>query len=201
MHPNPAYRHGDSAALDALADRIGLGAIFLLTPDGPRVAHAPVLVGGGTLRFHLARGNALTRHLNGAQALACLTGPHAYVSARWYADAEQVSTWNYVALEYEGAVRRMDEAELLRQLTDLTERHEGRVRSGGIPWTMDKLSDKTRAQLLRGIVGFELAIEQRRETIKLAQHKRADERDRLIAGLEAEGASAIAALMRGGLPA
>src|SRR3546814_20484884 len=71
-------------------------------------SHAPVVLSDDrtTLQFHLARGNALTRHLGGAIALAVVQGPDAYVSASWYAEADQVPTWNYVAIEMEGVVDR-----------------------------------------------------------------------------------------------
>src|SRR3546814_12481048 len=76
-----------------------------------------------TLQFHLARGNALTRHLGGAIALAVVQGPDAYVSASWYAEADQVPTWNYVALAMEGVVRKLDDAELVAQLDTLSAAH------------------------------------------------------------------------------
>ena len=87
MHPNPIFRHEDTAALATLVERIGFAKIFLGTPDGPRVAHTPVMwAGEGRLRFHLARSNALTRHLDGAIGLAVVDGADGYVSPRWYDD-------------------------------------------------------------------------------------------------------------------
>ncbi len=70
MHPNPLYRSDDSAADAALVGQIGFGMVFAATPDGPRVAHTPLLMTeGGAVQFHLARSNALARHLDGATAL------------------------------------------------------------------------------------------------------------------------------------
>jgi transcriptional regulator len=200
MHPNQSFRHDDPALLETLVAEIGFGMVFAATPDGPRVAHVPLLsTGDGAVQFHLARGNALTRHLDGATALVVLNGPHGYVSPRWYPDggADQVPTWNYLALELEGRVRRMDGDGLLGLVTALSDTHEARVTSGGPAWTMDKLDASRRHGLLAGIVGFELEVAAWRETFKLSQNKRADERAALAAGLEREGAAAIAHLMRG----
>ena len=195
MHPNAAFRHPDRSMAEMLVAEIGFATIFLTTPDGPRVAHTPVWpTGDGALQFHLARGNALTRHLAGAVALAVVDGPDAYVSPRWYADADQVPTWNYVAVECEGPVRRMEEEGLIALLETLSARHEALLE--GPPWTMDKLSDRHRTALLRGIVGFEMEVRSWRETFKLSQNKPAEERRRVAEGLEAAGAPAIAALMR-----
>lgn len=196
MHPSPIYRHQDRALLEMLVDEVGFGMLFAQTPDGPRVAHVPFLwTGDGALQFHLARGNALTKHLDGATALAVINGPDGYISPRWYADQTQVPTWNYVAVELEGRVRRMDSDGLLGQITALSDKHEAQV-SEGKPWTMDKLPEEKLRAMLSAIVGFELEVQGWRETIKLSQNKSLDERERLAAGLEAEGSPAIAQLMR-----
>lgn len=196
MHPNTAFRHDDRALLEALIDEVGFGMIFATTPDGPRVAHTPLLqTGDGAVQFHLARGNALTKHLDGMTVLALVNGPDGYVSPRWYADQEQVPTWNYVALELEGRVRRMDADGLLGLLEALSARQEARI-SSGTPWTMDKLPPDKLRGLLGAIIGFELEVQAWRPTFKLSQNKLADERERVVAGLEGEGSPAIAQLMR-----
>lgn len=195
MHPNSAFRNEDRALFEALITEIGFGAVFLTTPDGPRVAHVPLLLTeAGTLRFHLALGNALTRHLGGAQALALVSGPDGYISARWYTDPDQVPTWDYIALEMEGPVRRMDRAELLTLLGDVSAHHEARVAEGK-PWTMDKMDPGKRDRMMDMIVGFELTVQAWRPTFKLSQNKSPDERARLIEGLKGQGTHAIAALM------
>lgn len=198
MHPNSAFRHDDRGLALAMLDEVGFAMIFAATPDGPRVAHAPLLwTGDGAVQFHLARGNALTRHLDGAAALCLVNGPDGYISPRWYpgGGADQVPTWNYAALELEGRVRRMDEDGLLGLLGALSDKHEARV-SGGTPWTMDKLSSERRTGMLKAIVGFEMEVQAWRETFKLSQNKTQQDRAALANGLESQGAGAIAHLMR-----
>jgi transcriptional regulator len=196
MHPNPAFRHENRPLLETLIDEIGFGTVFAATPDGPRVAHTPLLsTGDGAVRFHLARGNALTRHLAGATALALVNGPDGYVSPRWYADAAQVPTWNYVALELEGRVRRIDEVGLRDLLEALSARQESLV-IGGEPWTMDKMPPAKLSAMMGAIAGFELEVQAWRPTLKLSQNKAPEERVRVIEGLEAQGALGIAQLMR-----
>lgn len=196
MHPNPLFRTEDRALMEALVDEIGFGMIFATTPDGPRVAHTPVLwTGDGAIQFHLARGNALARHLSGMTALAVVNGPEAYVSPRWYADAAQVPTWNYVTVEMEGRVRRMDSDGLDGLLEALSVRNEARIAEGET-WTMDKVPSATLSKLKAGIVGFEMEVQAWRPTFKLSQNKSADERERVALGLDAQGSRAIAQLMR-----
>ncbi len=196
MHPAAAFRHGDRQLHETLIGEIGFGMVFAQTPDGPRVAHTPlVYTGDGAVQFHLSAGNALTKHLAGINALLVVNGPDAYVSARWYDELDQVPTWNYVALELEGPVRRMETEGLSALLHQLTARHEARI-SGGQPWTMDKLSPARLNGLMKGIVGFEMEVRAWRDTVKLSQNKSEAERENVASGLETQGSVAIAQLMR-----
>lgn len=200
MHPNPAFRHDDRDLHEALIAEIGFGMVFATTPDGPRVAHVPLLsTGDGTVQFHLARGNALAKHLDGMTALAVINGPDGYVSPRWYADAAQVPTWNYLALELEGQVQRMDQNGLYALLENLSAINEARI-ADGERWTMAKIPPDALRKMMAAIVGFEMDVQAWRHTFKLSQNKPADERARVATGLEAEGSAGIAELMRKLIP-
>lgn len=195
MHPDPLYRTDDRALCESLIDEIGFGMVFAATPDGPRVAHTPLLsTGDGAIRFHLARGNALARHLAGETALIVVNGPDAYVSPRWYDNRETVPTWDYIALELEGRVRRMNDEGLEAFLHAAIEKHEGRLE--GAPWRAEESSEKVWSGLFRGIVGFELEVLAWRPTIKLSQNKPAETRARIASGLEEAGAPALAHMVR-----
>ena len=195
MHPNPSYRTEDRALMESLIEEIGFGMVFAQTPDGPRVAHTPLLsTGDGAVQFHLARGNGLTRHLDGASALIVVNGPDAYVSPRWYANRDTVPTWDYVALELEGRVRKMADEGLEAFLHAAIEKHEKRLE--GKPWQAEESSEKTWSGLFRGIVGFEMEVLGWRPTLKLSQNKSAAERGKIADGLEAAGHGALAHLVR-----
>ena len=195
MHPNPLFRSDDRQLFETLIDQIGFGMVFLTTPDGPRVAHTPLLsTGDGAGQFHLARGNALTRHLDGATALITLNGPDAYVSPRWYDNRDTVPTWDYVALELEGRVRRMADEGLEAFLHAAIAKHEARIE--GEAWRAEESSEATWGQQFRGIAGFEMEVQAWRPTLKLSQKKSPEERARIADGQEAAGRPALAALMR-----
>ncbi|MEO1489900.1 MAG: FMN-binding negative transcriptional regulator, partial [Pseudomonadota bacterium] len=90
MHPTSAFRSADHALRDQMIREHPFLTLFCNTPDGPRAAHSPVHISErGTLLFHLARGNALTKAIENTRVLAVLNGPEAYISARWYAEANQ----------------------------------------------------------------------------------------------------------------
>jgi transcriptional regulator len=195
MHPNPLFRTDDGALCESLIAEIGFGMVFAVTPEGPKVAHTPLLSAkDGAVQFHLARSNALARHLDGATALVVVNGPDGYISPRWYDNRDTVPTWNYVALELEGRVRRMADEELEAFLHAAIAKHEGRL--DGTPWQAEESSEKVWAGLFKGIVGFELAVLEQRPTFKLSQNKTREERARMAEGLAAAGHGALAHLMR-----
>jgi len=195
MHPNALYRNDDRALHEALIEEVGFGMVFAQTPDGPRVAHTPIVsTGDGAVQFHLARGNALTRYLVGQEALVVINGPDAYVTPRWYADANTVPTWDYVALELQGPVRKMGEEGLLAMLDAIAERHEERI--AGEAWTRAQVDPAKIAALVNGIVGFEMEVRAWRPTFKLSQNKPAEDRAAIAEALEAQGSPALATLMR-----
>lgn len=196
MHPNAAFRWEDRGAMRAFAAEIGFGMLFLTTPDGPRVAHVPfVFLDDDRLAFHLALGNALTKHLDGAEALFVVNGPDGYISPDWYGIDDQVPTWNYVALELQGPVRKMDQAALIAQADALSANQESRLAPKPV-WTRDKMVDGHFERMLRGIVGFEMEVTAWRSTVKLGQTKSAEIRLAAADGAEAAGNRAIAHLMR-----
>jgi transcriptional regulator len=195
MHPNPIFRSEDQALLDQLVSEVAFGMVFLTTPNGPRVAHVPMLAyGNDDIRFHLARTNALTKHLDGARALITVNGPDGYVSPRWYDNRDTVPTWDYVTLELEGTVARLTDEDLEALLHDVITTFEGRIE--GEPWLASESSEKVWAGLFKGIVGFSLKVEERRPTFKLSQKKTSDERARIASGVEGYGNASLARWIR-----
>ena len=180
-----------------LVSALGFGALFAATPDGPRVAHVPaVWLDDDTLALHVARGNGIARHLDGGAALFVVQGPDGYISPDWYGlGPEQVPTWNYVAVELEGMMRRMDDAALVDQIDRLAAEHEARL-APKPAWTRHKVDPTLVARMLRGIVGFRLEIAAWRGTRKLGQNKPEAARLAAADGAEAAGTRAIAHLMR-----
>ena len=193
MHPNNAFRTDDDPLAFVAAH--GFAHIFGQTPDGPRVAHAPVLVTPqGTLMFHLARGNALAQHLDGLTALISVGGPGHYVSPNWYVEpANNVPTWNYQAVEIEGPVRALDMDELEALLNFASATFEPRV---GEDWTMAKMERPRAEAMMRAITGYELSPAAIRTTLKASQNRSEADAAGVVAALERLGETAGAATIR-----
>lgn len=190
MHPNRAFAWHDRDEMLAFVADI---AFCTVAADGPTVVHAPVVVERpDRIRFHIARGNRAK--LDGKRAIVSCLGPDAYVSPDWYGTPEQVPTWNYLAVEAEGPLRRLDEAELTALLDDLGAALEARL-APKPPWTRAKMSPVRFEAMLKAITGYELAIEDLRGSRKLGQHKSDAERQGAADGL-APFNPTFAALMR-----
>ena len=192
MHPNRAFAWEDRDSALAFVAQISFRTICV---DGPFVAHAPVAVDApDRLRFHLARGNRAAQAMEGKRAIISCLGPDSYVSPDWYETPDQVGTWNYLSVEAEGPLRRLDEAELVVLLDDLSAIHEARLAPKPF-WTRAKMSPGRFEAMLKAIVGFEMVIEDLRGTNKLGQHKSESEREAAARGVEPFN-PALAALMR-----
>src|SRR4051812_13324543 len=67
--------------------------------DGLKISHAPLLLdrargAKGTVIGHLARANPQCADLIAGNTITALfSGPHAYVSPRWYQNRQAVPTW------------------------------------------------------------------------------------------------------------
>jgi transcriptional regulator len=184
VHPNPKFRIDDAAALCATVLEIGVVHLFAMTPDGPMVAHTPVTpTPEGHFRFHLARGNRIAAHLDGASVVASAMGPNGYVSPDWYAAPHnQVPTWNYVSVEIEGVCAELDRAALEEQVNALSALHEARLLPKP-PWTMAKVEDTHRDRMLSALRCFELRVTAIRGNRKLSQNKSEADRAGVIAAL------------------
>jgi transcriptional regulator len=189
MHPNRVFAWEDREAMLAfVADT----AFATIAAEGPVIVHAPVLVAGpDRLLFHVSRGNRAK--LDGRRAIVSVLGPDAYISPDWYGTDDQVPTWNYLAVEAEGPLRRLDETELAELLDRLSTAHEARL-APKPAWTRAKMKRGRFEGMLKAIVGYELGIEALRGTRKLGQNKDEATRRAAAAGL-APFNPALAALM------
>ena len=76
-------------------------------------SHLPVMVqerdGGLVLDMHMAKNNPQWQEFFDDEVMVVFFGAHAYVSPRWYDDAERVPTWNYAAVHAYGSPKVIDD--------------------------------------------------------------------------------------------
>ena len=110
--------------------------------------------------------------------LCVFTGHHTYVSATWYHNAQQASTWNYMSVHVKGQIKFLDEKELIEVLRKTSLHFEnGNTASTTV---YDNLPDDYRNRLLKAIVAFEVEVESINNVFKLSQNKDKESYHRII---------------------
>jgi transcriptional regulator len=129
------------------------------------------------------------------KVLAIFSGPHTYVSASWYKNPQQGSTWNYITVHAQGIIHLLDEHELTDILKELTFRFENNEHS---PSLFEKLPEAYVAQMSKAIVGFAVEVTKLDNLFKLSQNRERDDYYTVIEKLEQQGGDAglIAAEMK-----
>ncbi len=198
----PAFAETRPAVLVAHIERHDFGLLVSHGTAGLTASHIPFLVERRDeelhLLGHLARPNPQVEDLReGGEVLAIFSGPHAYISPSWYAGGPSVPTWNYVDVHAYGTVRLIEDGDwLLGLLRRLSERHEA---GNPVPWRVEDLPEAYLEGMLKGIVGFDIAVSRLEGKYKLSQNRPSADRPRVIAALERggdENSVAVAQLMR-----
>lgn len=193
MHIEDAFAIGDVGLARAIARAHPFATI--VTAD-LRATHMPCLVdedaAGLVILGHVARADPASEALDGP-VLLVFQGPHGYVSASWYA-SETIPTWNHVSLHVRGTPELLPDA--LPVLGRTVDHFEAAVEE---PWSLHRMGEQAREMADR-VVAFRLVARSWHAEAKLSQDKPADERARVLAGLERPGPYAnapLAAAMRG----
>ena len=120
-----------------------------------------------------------------SNVLAVFTGPHAYVSATWYSNPHQASTWNYMSVHVRGVLKFLDEEGLISVLRKTTLHFEnGRQRSSTV---FDNLSTKYVNKLMKAIIAFELEVTNIDNVFKLSQNRDEESYYNIVEKLEEQG--------------
>ena len=181
-------RHGAADLVTATAD--GLQATLL------PFLYEPTVGKHGSLYGHLARANGQWRSPARGEALAIVRGPDAYVTPTWYASTAEhgrvVPTWNYLTAHVYGHLVVHDDLawvdDVVRRLTRKHEAGEAQ------PWDVDDAPAEYVAGQLRAIVGVEIVITRVEAKAKLSQNRPLADVEGVIAGLNARGDLAGAAV-------
>lgn len=100
------------------------------------------------------------------KVLAIFSGAHSYISPSWY-DHENVPTWNYIAVHVYGTIKIIEGTVVIESLKKLVDKYEQKSEN---PIRLEDLSNKTMMQT-RGIVAFEIEIEEIQAQHKLSQNR------------------------------
>ena len=192
---SPTYNQLDNRA--EILDFMRANSFALLvtgTGGALHGSHLQVMVqerdGKLVLDMHMAKNNPQWKEFFDDEVMVVFFGPHAYVSPRWYEEAERVPTWNYAAIHAYGIAKVVDDA-------NAKHASQRRLVAAMDPqWLpkFDALRPQYVAGMLQGIVNFEIAVTRLETRWKLSQNRSRREQELIAAQLEKSGDSAERAL-------
>jgi len=186
MYTPPKFKIDDPKVIRRFIEDNSFG--ILLSLDGGEIhdTHTPFVQSedGGRLIGHIARANPQwLPWKKGATAKVIFTGPHTYISPRFYVSEFAVPTWNYTAVSISGRISMIDDEESVLQFLDtLTARNEDPTN----PWQLDR-TDERYIKLLTGIVVFSVSIDSVEASFKMNQNKNEQDQAKVIESLSASG--------------
>ncbi len=138
------------------------------------------------LQGHVARANPQWQTFRtDSDVLAIFTGPHTYISPRWY-NHVNVPTWNYMSAHLYGKTRLVEDCEeVFAMLKRLVDRYE--ANAANPPYQMETLASEFLEKEMRGIVAFEIKIEHIEASFKLSQNRNSQDFENIIKELENRG--------------
>jgi transcriptional regulator len=147
------------------------------------------------LDMHMAKNNPQWQEFFDEEVMVVFTGPHAYISPRWYEEKERVPTWNYTAVHAYGTARVIDD----RKAKYASQRRL--VAAMDPQWLpqFDALREEYVKRMLEGIVNFEIAVTRIETRWKLSQNRSRREMELIAAQLDESadsGELALAAITR-----
>jgi transcriptional regulator len=181
---SPTYNQVESRA-EVLDFMRAHNFALLVTGTGGTLhaSHLPVLVedsgSGLALDMHMAKANPQWQEFFDDAVLVVFSGPHAYISPRWYEAKERVPTWNYAAVHAHGTVSVVDDP----QAKHAAQRRL--VAAMDPQWLpkFDALREEYVSDMLGGIVNFRIVVTRLETRWKLSQNRGRREQELIIAEL------------------
>jgi len=142
----------------------------------PIASHIPLIVKGDKLLGHFSRANPHIAHLQfDPNVLLVFSGAQGYISAA-AKDPENLSilpTWDYQIVHGIGKLQFVDEEGLIAMLHDLMAIHESKEEKS---LHIDDYPPDVFKKKLKGIIGFEIKIEDWTACFRLNQNRTVEER-------------------------
>ena len=194
------YEEKDKDKIHAFIRENSFGILVSVKDGLPVGTHIPLHLekneeGQDILMGHISRGNEQKYTLtDGARVLVIFPGPHAYISPRWYTQIN-VPTWNYISVHVYGTVKIVEGAALRAALSRLVDNYEQHMPQ---PVHIEEIPEKTVQDEMRGIVGFEIVIDDIQAAAKLSQNRDEKSYHQVIEQLQQgdTGAQAVAEEMK-----
>jgi transcriptional regulator len=172
-------------------EKYNFGQLIVADVEDLYIAHLPFYLDrtlsiSGSLLCHVAKANPIWKNIKKARISAVFTGPHAYISPRWYPSNNQVPTWNYSAVYVEGQAKLLTANNLKTLLNQLTQKEEMLVQNS-VKWVPTEVEHDKYISMSKAIVGIEIEITNITGKLKMSQNRLPEDRQGAIKGLVKTG--------------
>jgi transcriptional regulator len=188
MYNLPYFKEKDHQVLLDFIHKHPFAFMAGCTEDGKPVAtQVPVFIeerdGRMYLSGHIMKNNDHHKAFEKNPNVLCVfTGHHTYVSATWYKNPHQASTWNYMSVHITGTIRFLDEQALEDVLRKTSLHFENNNPHSATVY--DNLPADYRKPLLKAIVAFEVEVQKMENVFKLSQNRDEESYHNIIEKLE-----------------
>lgn len=189
MYNLPYFKENDKEVIGEFIRDNPFAFITGCTNDlQPVATQIPVFLEAGENEKQVLRGHIMkqTDHhkafMQNPQVLVVFSGHHSYVSATWYSNPQQASTWNYMSVHAKGLIRFLDEKGLEDVLRKTTLYFEKENKES--PTVFDNLPADYKEKLMKAIIAFEIEILQMDNVFKLSQNRNKKSYEHIIEKLK-----------------
>lgn len=196
MRHTPHYLMTDPAEVARLIRGNPWATYVSSTAGGLVASHYPTLLDEGadelTILSHFGRPDEQLHELGQHEVLVVVQGPHDYVSSSWYAEGDDIPTWNHVTAHLYGVPEILSAEENYEVLSRLTDHFESGFEHG----RSLSLDEERSRRVATGTVGLRMRVTRFDARAKLSQNKAPEVADRIMHELDGRNPGLAAEMRR-----
>tara|TARA_B100000508_G_C11451818_1_gene274512 strand:+ start:500 stop:1111 length:612 start_codon:yes stop_codon:yes gene_type:complete len=180
MYTPKHYKNENINEAIQFMERFNFGVMVSSESDKPIATHLPFVISKVNdkiiLTSHFAKANEQAINIKGKEILTIFSEPHAYISPKFYDKKQNVPTWNYLAVHSYGKIEIIEnEKDVLLVLEQMISNFDSAYLE---QW--NELSYNYKSKMAKGIVAFQITVDEIQFKEKLSQNKNKKERERII---------------------
>jgi transcriptional regulator len=170
----------DKKEIVAFMKQFSFATIITAKDNFPIATHLPFLVttkdDNVVLTSHFAKANEHWQDIENSQILVIFSEPHAYISTKNYHKELNVPTWNYISIHAYGQGKLITEIEKTFEVLEATiDNYETSYKQ---QW--DNFPEDYKLKMSKGIVAFEIIVNDLQAKKKLSQNRTDTEKKKII---------------------
>jgi transcriptional regulator len=184
MYTPKIFNNDDITKAISFMKKFSFATIITSDNGKPIATHLPFVIterdGEIILTSHFAKSNNHSKKIQSEEILVIFTEPHAYISPKLYDKKENVPTWNYISVHTYGTAKLLEtDIEVFQVLEQMIKSYDAEYLN---QW--NELSKDYKTKMAKGIIAFEIQVNELQFKEKISQNKSENERNKIIKNLE-----------------